>query len=52
MDVPISLALILATSISLYETMHSGEKAYFDAAVNFIKHRLDVAWNAENIFDS
>jgi Cu2+-exporting ATPase len=33
MDVPISLALILATSISLFETMHSGEKAYFDAAV-------------------
>ena len=33
MDVPISLALILATSISLYETGHSGERAYFDAAV-------------------
>ena len=33
MDVPISLALILASSISLYETMHSGENAYFDAAV-------------------
>ncbi len=33
MDVPISLALILATSISLYETVHSGEMAYFDAAV-------------------
>jgi len=33
MDVPISLALILASSISLYETAHSGEKAYFDAAV-------------------
>jgi len=33
MDVPISLALILASSISLYETIHSGEKAYFDAAV-------------------
>ena len=33
MDVPISLALILATGISLYETAHSGEKAYFDAAV-------------------
>ena len=33
MDVPISLALILATSISIYETFHSGEKAYFDAAV-------------------
>ncbi|NBZ87246.1 heavy metal translocating P-type ATPase [Stagnihabitans tardus] len=33
MDVPISLALILASSISVYETLHSGEKAYFDAAV-------------------
>lgn len=33
MDVPISLALILASSISVYETFHSGEKAYFDAAV-------------------
>ena len=33
MDVPISLALILASSISLYETMQSGEKTYFDAAV-------------------
>ncbi len=33
MDVPISLALILASGISLYETAHSGEKAYFDAAV-------------------
>jgi Cu2+-exporting ATPase len=34
MDVPISLALILAPSISLYETIHSGEHAYFDAAVS------------------
>ncbi len=33
MDVPISLALILASSISVYETFHSGEQAYFDAAV-------------------
>ncbi len=33
MDVPISLALILASGISLYETVHSGEQAYFDAAV-------------------
>ncbi|MDO5612074.1 MAG: heavy metal translocating P-type ATPase [Paracoccus sp. (in: a-proteobacteria)] len=33
MDVPISLALILATSISLYETIHSGHHAYFDGAV-------------------
>ena len=34
MDVPISLALILAASISLYETMMGGEHAYFDAAVS------------------
>lgn len=33
MDVPISLALILASAISIYETAHSGHHAYFDAAV-------------------
>lgn len=33
MDVPISLALILASSISLYETIEGGHHAYFDAAV-------------------
>lgn len=33
MDVPISLALILASAISIYETLHSGHHAYFDAAV-------------------
>ncbi|MBL9057864.1 MAG: heavy metal translocating P-type ATPase, partial [Rhodobacteraceae bacterium] len=33
MDFPISLALVLASSISLYETIHSGHHAYFDAAV-------------------
>jgi copper chaperone CopZ len=33
MDVPISLALILASAISVYETMNSGDHAYFDAAV-------------------
>lgn len=33
MDVPISLALILASSISVYETWMSGYHAYFDAAV-------------------
>ncbi len=33
MDVPISLALILASSISVYETAMSGHHAYFDAAV-------------------
>lgn len=33
MDFPISLALVLASSISLFETIKSGEQAYFDAAV-------------------
>lgn len=33
MDVPISLALILASAISVYETVNSGRHAYFDAAV-------------------
>jgi Cu2+-exporting ATPase len=33
MDVPISLALILASAISLFETALSGHHAYFDAAV-------------------
>ena len=33
MDVPISLAVILALGLSLYETIHHGAHSYFDAAV-------------------
>ena len=33
MDVPISLALTLATGMSLFETINKGEHAYFDSAV-------------------
>ena len=33
MDVPISLALLKTLAISLFETIHSGHHAYFDAAV-------------------
>jgi Cu2+-exporting ATPase len=33
MDVPITLAIVLAVGTSLYETMLSGEHAYFDAAI-------------------
>lgn len=33
MDFPISLALVLASGISVYETTQSGQHAYFDAAV-------------------
>ena len=36
MDVPISLAVILAFAMSLYETMNSGEHAYFDASVTLL----------------
>lgn len=31
MDVPISVAVILASTVSLYETLHSSEHAYFDS---------------------
>lgn len=34
MDVPISLAILLATGMSLYETMSHGAHAYFDAALS------------------
>ena len=34
MDVPISLAILLAAGMSLYETLHGGEHAYFDAAIS------------------
>ncbi|QDC08308.1 cadmium-translocating P-type ATPase [Oceanicola sp. D3] len=34
MDVPITLAILLALGTSLYETIHSGAHAYFDAALS------------------
>ena len=36
MDVPISLAIILATGMSLYQTMLGNEQVYFDAAVTLL----------------
>ena len=36
MDVPISLAIVLAFSVSLVETVRGGEHAYFDAAAMLI----------------
>jgi Cu2+-exporting ATPase len=34
MDVPISLAIVLAAGMSIFETFHSGAHAYFDAALS------------------
>ncbi len=36
MDVPISLALILAFTVSVWETLNNGQHAYFDACVMLI----------------
>jgi Cu2+-exporting ATPase len=34
MDVPISIAIVLALALSVWETVHGGRYAYFDAAVS------------------
>lgn len=36
MDVPISLAIILATAMSLYQTLRGNDQVYFDAAVSLL----------------
>lgn len=36
MDVPISIGVTLATALSLFETLNSGEHAYFDASVTLL----------------
>lgn len=36
MDVPISIGVLLAYGLSLYETIHRGEHAYFDASVTLL----------------
>ncbi|MGZ5851903.1 MAG: heavy metal translocating P-type ATPase [Hyphomicrobium sp.] len=36
MDVPISLALLLATGMSLYQTLRNNDQVYFDAAVTLL----------------
>ncbi|WP_108484919.1 heavy metal translocating P-type ATPase [Oceaniglobus ichthyenteri] len=52
MEVPISLALILATGMSIFETAQSGRHAYFDAALSltfflligrYLDHRTRIA---------
>src|SRR5690606_38915263 len=36
MDVPIAIGITMAYALSLYETVHSGPHAYFDAAVTLL----------------
>lgn len=36
MDVPISLAVVLALGMSVYETLNHGDEAFFDAAVTLL----------------
>ena len=36
MDVPISIGVLLAFGLSLYETIHRGPHAYFDAAITLL----------------
>lgn len=44
MDVPISLAVLLASGLSLYETIQGGEEAYFDAAAMLLFFLLIGRW--------
>ena len=49
MDVPISLAILLATGMSLYQTIAGNEHVYFDAAVTLLFFLLVGRWLDESL---
>ncbi|MGA7374435.1 MAG: heavy metal translocating P-type ATPase, partial [Methyloceanibacter sp.] len=49
MDVPISLAILLATAMSLYQTVRGNEQVYFDAAVSLLFFLLIGRWLDESL---
>ena len=49
MDVPISLAILLATGMSLHQTMAGNEQVYFDAAVTLLFFLLVGRWLDESL---
>ena len=49
MDVPISLAILLATGMSLYQTTAGNEQVYFDAAVTLLFFLLVGRWLDESL---
>ncbi len=49
MDVPISLAILLATGMSFYQTLLGGEQVYFDAAVTLLFFLLIGRWLDERL---
>ncbi|GBE43209.1 putative copper-importing P-type ATPase A [bacterium BMS3Bbin10] len=44
MDVPISLAVILATAMSVFQTLNGSQQVYFDAAVTLLFFLLIGRW--------
>ncbi|MGI9384019.1 MAG: heavy metal translocating P-type ATPase [Methyloligellaceae bacterium] len=49
MDVPISLAVVLAAAMSLYQTAQGSEQVYFDASVTLLFFLLIGRWLDQNL---
>ncbi|MFD2182421.1 heavy metal translocating P-type ATPase [Rhodoplanes azumiensis] len=49
MDVPITLGVLLALGLSVFETLHHAEHAYFDSAVMLLTFLLAGRWLDQNM---